>query len=85
MSENPTSSLVSPQPENPEDIDKHVASHPAHTKQVEMTYSARDLIKALVDADDLDATVCIRFLNCDPIAVSDVEFDEGQITLEGST
>lgn len=54
------------------------------TRVKDRSYTVRELVKALLDTDDLEALVCVRFRNCDPIQVSDIEIAEGQINLDAS-
>ena len=71
---------------NPNDIHGMDQPMPVTTKarKDDKTYTVREMIRALMDAEDMDAIVHVRFLDASPIPVTNVDFEESQVILDGS-
>lgn len=59
---------------------------PPESKRSEpdQTYTVRELIKTLVDAEDPDQIVHIRVFNGDPIPITGVNFEEDLVVFDGT-
>ena len=57
--------------------DADVIQHEVHTEEEERTYTVRELIQALADAEDMDSvvTVSLAALQHVPVNVTSVEYD----------
>lgn len=51
------------------------------TEGTTKTYSVRDMIRELANCDDMEALVTVTLFNSDPVTVSDIEVQEGQVVL----